>query len=243
MNIQNIVSLTSRLTQIGFSGSIGKKLLQHICFRPSEFSLLERIIKDQNVLVCSLFFERKGDEYVCSYYDVSFFAKTEFPDRLIQSVNLKDLDFRMSQISWQVNEESNRELSLEDHSTWQREKDIETIVAELSQLGLSEEGKYFATSLKLKHWSGCALSSLTGNINVLRSRFEVTQRFYFIEGHDISIEEAYRFLLNRWMEKQQSVKRKLAGNTKQEVASNNTASPGKGLLSKKGKSKTAKIRQ
>ena len=62
MNIQNIVSLTSRLEQIGFHTSIGKKLLQHVCFKPSEFSLLERVIKDQNLLICSISFERKGEE-------------------------------------------------------------------------------------------------------------------------------------------------------------------------------------
>lgn len=244
MNIQNIISLMGRLKQIGFNTSFGKRLLQHVCFRPSEFSVLERMIKDQNLLICSLFFERKGEEYVCSYYDVSLLVKMEFPDRLMHSVNVKDLDFRMSQISWQVNEQGNKEFILEDQSTWQREKDIETIVSELSRLALSGEGKYFTDCLKVKHWSGYTLNSLMGNLNVLRSKFEITQRFYFIEGQEISIEEAYRFLLNRWMEKQRSLKRKLDANTKQEEGfTGSSSSGGKGLLSKKRKSKKIKIRQ
>ena len=244
MNVQNIISLTARLKQIGFHGSIGKRLLQHACFRPSEFSLSERMIKDENLLICSLFFERKGEEYVCGHYDVSLLVKMDFPDRIMHAVNVKNLDFRMSQIDWQVNEQGNKEFSLEDQSTWQREKDIETIVAELSKLALSEEGKHFTECLKVKYWSGCTVSSLTGNLNGLRSKFEVTQRFYLIEGQEISIEEAYRFLLNRWMEKQQSLKRKLDANTKQEEGfTDSSSSVGKGLLSKKRKSKTTKIRQ
>ena len=241
MNFQNIVSLTGKLKHIGFNGSIGKRLLQHICFRPSDFSLLERIIKDQNLLICSLFFERKGEEYVWSHYHVSLLVKMEFPDRVLHSVNVKDLDSRMSQVSWEVSEQCNGEFSLEDESTWQREKDIETIVSKLFQLSLSEEGKYFSECLKLKHWSGCTENSLTGNLNVLRSRFEISQRFYFIEGQEIALEEAYRFLLNRWMEKLQSLKRKPDANTKQEEGPMGNASSGrKGRLHNKRKAKTKK---
>jgi hypothetical protein len=244
MNIQNIVSLTGRLKQIGFHESVGKRLLQHACFRPSDFSLLERINKDQNLLICSLNFERKGEEYDCNYYDVSLLVKLEFPDRLMHSVNVKDLDFRMSQISWEANDHSNKELSLEDQSTWQREKDIETIVLELSQLASSDEGKYFTEYLKLKHWSRGVPSSLMGNLNVLRSKFEISQRFYFIGGQEISVEEAYRFLLNRWMEKQQNLKRKTNGSINQEEAfTDSSSSGGKGLLTKKRKLKTMKVRQ
>ena len=243
MNFQNIVFLTGKLKNIGFHESIGKRLLQHICFRPSNFSLLEKIIRDQNLLICSLFFERKGEEYVWSYYHVSLLVKMEFPDRVMHSVNVKDLDLKMSQVIWEASEQCNKEFSLEDESTWQREKDIETIVSKLSQLALSEEGKYFSECLKLKHWSGCTENSLTGNMNVLRSRFEISHRFYFVEGQEIALEEAYRFLLNRWMEKQQSLKRKPGANTKQEEGLIDGPSSGrKGLLTKKRKSKTKKMR-
>ena len=243
MNIQNIVFLTGKLKHIGFHESIGKRLLQHICFRPSNFSLFERIIRDQNLLICSLFFERKGEEYVWSYYHVSLLVKMEFPDRVLHSVNVKELDFRMSQVSWEVSELCNGEFSLEDESTWQREKDIETIVSKLSQLALSEEGKYFTECLKLKHWSGCTANSLTGNLNVLRSRLEISQRFYFVEGQEIALEEAYRFLLNRWMEKQQSLKKRPDANSKQEeVFMNSSSSDRKGRSPTKRKSKTKKMR-
>ena len=39
-----------------------------------------------------------------------------------------------------------------------------------------------------------------GNINPLKNKSEVSQRFYFFEGQTgISIDEAYRFLQNRWL--------------------------------------------
>jgi len=42
----------------------------------------------------------------------------------------------------------------------------------------------------------------------LRSRLEVSQRFYIVDGEGITVEEALRFLQNRWMEKRMQAKRK-----------------------------------
>ena len=63
----------------------------------------------------------------------------------------------------------------------------------------------------------------------------VTQRFYFFQGlTGITVEEAYRFLQNRWLEKQMLAKRKQEDNSQVEEAGNDSqVSSGSGLLVKK----------
>jgi hypothetical protein len=39
---------------------------------------------------------------------------------------------------------------------------IERSITDLEQLSLDEEGRYFAESLKLKHWSAVLINSFTG---------------------------------------------------------------------------------
>lgn len=223
------------LVATGFEESIGQRLLQRICFKPADFILTERLVKRNDVLTCSVFFERKGEEYSCNYYDAAFLKAMELPDLNFQAISIRELDKRMSAIDWTL-KDTTTELSLNDESTWEREKQIEKVVTGLLRLSSVEEGRYYADSLKVKYWSG--ISAVNENLHTIRSKFEVSQRFYFFDGQGISIEEAYRFLLNRWLEK------KLHGRKKNTGADNATeeASTGdKSLLQKKRKRRTQKI--
>lgn len=244
MNIQNIASLTDKLVTLGFDESIGYRLLQHICFKPVDFTLIERIRKGKDVLACSIFFEKKGDEYICSYYDAAFLKEMEMPDLLIHSVNIRELDQRMVETDWQGINKQAAVFSLENEGTWEREKRIEKIVMDLSRLSVTEEGKNFADCLKVKHWSGIHMNATMGNLNVVKSRFELIQRFYFFDGQSISIEEAYRFLLNRWLEKKLLTKRKQEVNPiPDDAAESGVAGGDKSLLQKKRKTKANKLKR
>ena len=83
-----------------------------------------------------------------------------------------------------------------------------------------------------------------GNISPLKNKSEVSQRFYFFESQTgISVDEAYRFLQNRWLEKQMQAKRKETNSTEiNESEKDSDASSGSGLLKKKrlGSSRTVK---
>ena len=98
--------------------------------------------------------------------------------------------------------------------------------------------------LKLKYWSGISYQELFGNISPLKNKSEVSQRFYFSEVQtDITVDEAYRFLQNRWLEKQMEVKRKQTDSTEiNESEKDSHTSSGSGLLKKKrlGRSMTVK---
>lgn len=75
-------------------------------------------------------------------------------------------------------------------------------------MSTTAEGKQFADALKVKHWADAGLEDVVGNLNAIRSKFEISQRVYFIDGEAIPVDEAYRFLLNKWMEKKMQAKRK-----------------------------------
>ena len=63
----------------------------------------------------------------------------------------------------------------------------------------------------------------------------MSQRFYFFDGQiGISIDEAYRFLQNRWLEKQMQAKKKQSDeSTGRETEHDTNGSSGSGLLRKK----------
>jgi hypothetical protein len=244
MNIQNIASLSEMLASIGFDLGIGHRLLQYICFKPSDFILTEQLQRGKDTLTCSILFERKGDEYTCNYYDASLLKEMEMPDLVVNSVNLRELDHSMAEINWQLDNKSANGFTLNNEATWQREKRIEKVVVDISRLSVTEEGKHFADCLKLKYWSGLNSCSMFGNLNAIKSRFEVSQRFYFFDGQGISIEEAYRFLLNRWLEKRMNSRKKLEASESDDLADENMGSGNdKNLLQKKRKSKTNKIKR
>ena len=64
---------------------------------------------------------------------------------------------------------------------------------------------------------------------------EVSQRFYFFKDQPgISVDEAYRFLQNRWLEKQMQAKRKeTAAYNGEKLLEEEHTSSGSGLLQKK----------
>lgn len=238
MKIQNIAALTDMLIATGFDETIGRKLLQHACFKPADFLLMERLVKGKDVLTCSVFFERKGEEYSCTYYDASFFKAIEVPELTINGINLRELDRSMAAIDW-LNISAAGKFDLKDEASWQREVQIEKIVTDLFRLSTTDDGRHHADSLKVRYWKDVPVVPV--NLPVLRSKFEVSQRFYFFDGQGISIDEAYRFLLNRWLEKKIHGRKKLAGDSADAIEDAGSAGTDKSLLQKKRKKRTTKL--
>ncbi|MDE3181930.1 MAG: hypothetical protein KGM16_00815 [Bacteroidota bacterium] len=190
-------------------------------------------------MTCTLYFERSEDHYTCSYYEVSLLPSIEISSLTIQSVNLRELYQRMAAIEWESRGKLEAAFNPEDEDTWEREKVIEGIVTDLSKLSIADEGKYFADYLKLKFWQDREGPSPGGKVN-LRSKFEVSQRFYFFDGRGISIDEAYRFLQNRLLEKK--MHSRSGGVEGASVEAGSASASDKGLLQKKRKRKTQRVR-
>ncbi len=238
MNIQHISSLASMMVAAGFEEGIGRRLLRHACFKPGHFILTERLAKGNDILTCTLMFEQKGDQYYCHYYDAALLRFAELPDTTIQSVSVRELDERMSTVDWNGSSQHTASFNWKDESTWQEELLIEQIVSDLVRLSVTEQGRQYADCLKIKYWQENVFAHV--NLQAIRSKMEVSQRFYFFDGQGISIDEAYRFLLNRWLERKVHARKK-AGESS-EVAESG-ASDDKSLLQKKSKRKTHKVKR
>lgn len=241
MDKQNIAALSAMLIRAGFDESIGYRLLQKICFNPATFVITERIQRNRDILTCELHFEKNGIVYTCGYYDVSLVKAVVMPERTINTISLTELDLAMSEINWHL-QQSEDQFLLDDEKTWVREKSIAQTINQLARLSATEEGKYFADALKLKHWSDAGLEDLVGNLNAIRARLEISQRVYFIDGDAIPVDEAYRFLLNKWMEKKMQAKKREQG---KELAGDDetkgSEGRGKGLLQKKRRTRIKRL--
>lgn len=237
MNIQNISELAEHLQSIGFENA-GYLLLKRICFKPDSFSLLQKVEKGKDQLSFRLFFEKDGKQnvYVLMYYD-AILQKVNLVETTINGINTFNLEKSMTEIDWKSAFDINtkRQCNLEDKATWEKEQKLESVIENLIELEKSEEGKVISVGLKLKYWAGIPYQELFGNISPLKSKSEVSQRFYFFEGQTgISADEAYRFLQNKWLEKQMQTKRKQTGDSQVgETENDSQASSGNSLLRKK----------
>lgn len=206
MNLDNIASLAATLSKTGF-GNLTYPLLQHICCKPARFFLTENIVNASDRLSCQLCFERHAGDYVFVYYDASLIREQAVPAIKLNGVELQDLEQAMVGINWKETE-SSTVFRLNDASTWEREKQIEHVMNELARLSVSEEGKAHADMLRVRFFSATIVEQLTGSLAAIRSKLEISQRFYITAGEGITVDEALRFLQNRWVERRMVLERR-----------------------------------
>ena len=247
MNIENISTLIKQIESLGFENA-GYSLLKRISFKPQNFILSQKIEKAKGKLSFQLFFEKdvKENIYVLSYYDAILQMETPLIDAAINGINTSNLEKSIIEIDWKnaFDFVTKKQLNLEDKTSWEKELKVESVLEDLSVLEKSDDGKVVAIGLKLKYWAGIPYQELFGNISPLKNKSEVSQRFYFFEGQTgISVDEAYRFLQNRWLEKQMQAKRKQMDSAEiSESEKDSKASSCSGLLKKKrlGSSRSVK---
>jgi hypothetical protein len=247
MNIENISALMEQLQSLGFENA-GYSLLKRISFKPENFILSQKMEKGKDKLSFQLFFEKdvRQGTYILLYYDAVLQKETPLIDATINGINTTSLEKSMIEIDWKSAFDfvTKKQLNLEDKTSWEKEQKVESVIEDLSVLEKSEDGKAVSAGLKLKYWAGIPYQELFGNISPLKNKSEVSQRFYFFEDQTgISVDEAYRFLQNRWLEKQMQAKRKETANAEiSETEKDSHTSSGSGLLKKKrlGSSRTVK---
>jgi hypothetical protein len=247
MNIENISALIEQLQSLGFE-NVGYSLVKRISFKPENFILPQKMEKGKDKLTFQLSFEKNVNQgiYFLSYYDAILHKETPLIDAAINGINTTNLEKSMTEIDWKSAFDfvTKKQLNLQDKTTWEKELKVESVIEGLSELEKSEDGKAVAVGLKLKYWAGISYQEVFGNISPLKDKSEVGQRFYVLEVQaGISVDEAYRFLQNRWLEKQMQAKRKETANAEiSETEKDRHASSGSGLLKKKrlGSSRTVK---
>ncbi len=212
MNIQNINALADQLKTLGFENA-GYSLLKRICFKPDSFFFKQTNEKGKDQLAMQLFFEKdsKHNAYILRFYDAIFQKEVAIVETTLNDINTGVLDKEMEEIDWKTAFDINTKKTWnpEERSCWEKEQKIESIVDKLKALELDENGKIIADSLKLKYWANVPNCELFGNSDPLKNKSEVSQRFYFPEGQPgISADEAHRFLVNKWLEKQMQARKK-----------------------------------
>ncbi len=247
MNIQNISSLANTLHSLGFARDFGNKLLRHICFRKPEFTIKERLIIGSDVVNFNLVFQCKSEkhEYACIYYDATLRKEINVTGSVINGINTKELEKQMQEIDWSIDCENqiDKKFNSEEKDSWLREEKIDKVVMQLHSLSSSEEGEDIADCLRFKFWSDTPAQEIIRNINALKSRYEISQRFYFFDNSScISAEEAYRFLNNRWMEKKLQLKKKQGEDKEEGSISISGRSADKNLIQKKRSNKAKKLK-
>ncbi len=244
MNFQNISALAEQLQLLGFE-NVGYSILKRICFKPDSFMLSQKMVKVKDQLSFHLYFEKekKMETYVLKYYDAILQKEMSLSNAVVNEIDVSSLEKRMAEIDWKMafDFETKKQWNVEDKASLEKEQKIESLIEELKTIETSEEGKSISTGLKLKFWAGIAYQELLGSISPLKNKTEISQRFYLFEGQaGISADEAYRFLQNRWLEKQMQAKRKQSDDSNgEENNSRDQRSSGNGSpLKKKRLSKT-----
>ena len=202
MNQNNIEAIKGQLVILGLSPEIESDLRANICLQQEQFQLSYRQEKDMDVMNCVFYFDRKGDEYCCLYYEACLRKRIIAPDIVVNEINVKELDERMNEIDW-------KNFLLNKVKNTLRLEAIEGIIVELKKLSTTPDGLTLSDRLKIKFWLDTPLIFLISNPGMLKNQYEISQRFYFFQGEEqISLDEAYRVLSHRWREKQMNVKKK-----------------------------------
>jgi hypothetical protein len=234
MNIQNIAALSRQLEVLGF-GDHSSWLLKQIALRPKNFFLTHQVERSKDLLHFSIFFEmiNEARDYNLLYYDAVFQKEFIFPDKMINGIRVVELEKKMSLINWTAAFDSReiKKWSMEEAASWDDENKVESVVAALQKLEEDENGCAIANQLKQKFWAeGCNREYFSGLGN-FKNKTDISQRFYFFDGEaGISVEDAHRFLLNRWKEKQMQLKKKVAAASEPMV---DEKAGGSGLLRKR----------
>lgn len=251
MNIQNIATLASKLESLGFE-HLGYLLLKKISFRLQNFWLVSKVNHLKSDLNFQLFIQKNvvTDNYELLYYDAILKLSSEASEHVINGIDIEEIKTAMAKIDWKnaFDLTTGKNSPVNEKSDWKKEEDVELVIENLERLEKSENGKSIATSLKLEFWAGLPYQDLFGNIAPVKNKYEISQRFYCTAGQpDISVDEAYRFLQNRLLEKQILLRKKQPENSQvADDAVDSQPSSGSGLLKKKrisGKRVTKKQHQ
>jgi hypothetical protein len=245
MNEENINMLKARLKMLGFDANVEQAIRAQICFQPDRFEIKDCKIRETESCFVTVSFVKEGStqKYDCPYYDMALRKSILIKDDMVDGVEVQKLDMEMSGINWVQIYNGRTSLLAASQPSLGEITRVAEIVRHLKHLSASVKGKMIADRLRFKYWSDTALETMLPNLGAIRSQYEINQRFYFFEEEKpISIEEGFRFLNSRWLEKQALLRKKLFEKveTEENGVDKGSGRVGNGLLSKR---KTLKKKQ
>jgi hypothetical protein len=210
MDRLQVEGLLEALRRLGFGENIEGEFVRRASFCLPHFSIRTYLEKGNDSLRFELWFQRKIDidGYECLNYDAVLRKHTPVPDLELGGIELKVLVQQMNLIPWKEIFENKNSDAFNGAPSWEIYENIEKILLDLKQLEGFPEGIEVAQRLKVFYWADISALDSFWNASI-KSRYEICQRFYLQCNQGITAEEAYRFLLNRWLEKEQSSKKKI----------------------------------
>lgn len=212
MDIQNIQALSALLRALEFSTEMDEKLLWHACLRQKEFYVKEQKAFGHDLMSYQVLFKENetNRRLVCVHFDAFLRKEIQLESTTIDGINIQKLDDEMKAINWKDSSEfrSASEFNLSDTESWKQQAAIEKVILHLEALAATAEGATVADTLKYKYWIDLSLENMIPNLYHQRSKFEFNQRFYIIGEQGITAIEAFRFLNNRWMQRQAQLQKR-----------------------------------
>jgi len=209
MNIENITILAGQLKEIGF-GQMDVLILRHTCFKIASFQILRSVEKGSDQLCFLFHFEKvkNSDQYSLLYYDVSLQKRIIFDTGLEDSDDIFSIDDEMASIDWKTFLQEAEQGTIPLKQTWEIERKVEQITEKLIAISVHENGRSLTERLILKYWAGNLPVEIVKSIVTVKVKPDISQRFYPSGDSLITIDEAYRYLQNRWIERQVHQKQK-----------------------------------
>lgn len=231
MNIENITMLAGQLKEIGFE-QMEVLILRHTCFKIASFQLLRSVEKGSDQLCFWFHFEKdkKSDQYLLLYYDVSLQKQIITDAEFADSNDHFSIDNEMASIDWKTFLQEAEKGTIPLKQTWEIERKVEQITERLIAMSANENGRSITERLILKYWVGTLPVEIVNSIVTVKVRPDITQRFYPSEDSLITIDEAYRYLQNRWIERQFQQKQK---DSKISASTINSTEKNSGVLKEK----------
>ncbi|MBE7174242.1 MAG: hypothetical protein INR73_26955 [Williamsia sp.] len=230
MDTKNIQSLMESLVRLGFSPAVEHQLLYHICLRQKEFAVRERKAFGADIVSYSIACKIKenGTKWTCTYFDAILRKEIGTEPHLLNGTDVAKVEERMRGINWQelAYVGSAPVIQTEDKKTWEAPVLADEVMGDLEALSITPEGRDVADILRYKYWVDTPLDRLIPNLSVLKTRLELSQRFYVLGKDSITADEAFRFLNNRWIQRQiqngkkekSVLEQKVAGHRKADTA-------------------------
>ena len=205
MNIQHVTALIEMLSTLGFPAPAHRQLLFYACLGQKQFVVGARIYFGEDIMNYQVHFkeDNASRRLTCVYYDATLRKTVEIEASVINGVDVSELEKRMTSVNWQIplEDSSSDNLQIADKTTWMKEAIIEEITRDLEIISATAEGAVIANTMKYKFWTEPLLQNTKLELHLIKSKYELSQRFYILNGDGITANEAYRFLNNRWLER------------------------------------------
>lgn len=194
MNTMNLEAIKARLVALGLDHEVEEKLMSEIVFGPAVFDLRFVRLSGLDTGIFLVHIERSASgEYTVVHYIASL------RKAVVLNPASQVMAERMEKIDWKL-------IASYRGSSFVT---IDLSILKEAFAVLQEAAKLAEYPLILyKYWAGTTLEALVPEVASLKSKYELSQRFYVSEEHTaIRSDEAIRFLQNRWRERQMQQER------------------------------------